>query len=85
MEMKHKNPPVNFCPRMPNMYGIDSNSARLKCRLTEKKLVCTHFYGTPDFGGLAAVPYLMLSQNTYFYRIRDGGGVGAPPPPPAFI
>ena len=33
----HKNPPGNFCPRVPIMHGIDSYSARPKYHLTIKK------------------------------------------------
>ena len=51
---KHKNPPGIFCPRVPIMHDIDSYSARFKYHLTLNKLVCTHFYGPSDFGGLAA-------------------------------
>ena len=54
MEKNNKNPPRNFCPRVPIMHGIDSYSARSKYHLTIKNLVSTHFYGPPDFRGLAA-------------------------------
>ena len=57
MGRKHKNPPGNFCPRVPIMHSIDSYLARSKYHLTIKNLVCKHFYGPPDFGGLAAEYY----------------------------
>ena len=57
MEKKHKNRPKNFCPSVPIMHGIDSYLARSKYYLTIKNIVCTHFYGSPDFGGLAARLY----------------------------
>ena len=45
VEKKHENPPGNFCPRVP----IAS-----KYHLTIRNLICTHFYVSLDFGGLAA-------------------------------
>ena len=54
MEKKHKNPSENFCPGVPIMHPIGSCLARSKYHLTIKKLVCMHFYGPPDSGGLTA-------------------------------
>ena len=53
MKKKHENPLENFCSMLAIMNVIDSCSARLKCHLIIKNLVCTHFYGSLDFGGLA--------------------------------
>ena len=54
MEKKHKNPLVNFCPMVPTVHVIDSYSARSKYHVTIENLVCPHFYGALDAGGLAA-------------------------------
>ena len=53
MEKKHKKLAGNFCPGVQIMHSNRSCSARSKYHLTIKNLVCTHFYGPPDSGGLA--------------------------------
>ena len=63
MKKKHKNPPVNFCPRMPIRHAIDCYSARSKYHLF---IVCKHFYGPlildvwlPDYISLLTVNVLV--------------------------
>ena len=53
METKNKNPPGRFCSGVTIIHSIGSCPAGSRYHLTIN-LVCTHFYGPSDYGGLAA-------------------------------